>query len=416
MINWNYEYRIYPNPEQQKKMLLWLDICKKVYNYAIAERKVWLKSRKSPVNSCSIHSEYIIPANRPYPDYYKQKKALTAAKKEYPELKEVQSQVLQEVIGQVDTAFKFFKQRGFGFPRFKKRLRSFLFPQFKDNPIQNDEIKLPKIGKVIINQHRPIPEGFVIKQVRVVNKASGWYVICTIQGEGEIPLPVADLTKSSIGIDLGFDKVVATSKGEIIDRPRFLLELQSKLKWLQRRLKNKQKGSNNWKKANHAVARLHEHISRKRKDYHYKLAHHLCDQTEMMFIEDIDFKSWSKGILRKHSLDFGFGGFIDILEQVCQKRQVYLCKVNKDFTSQTCPSCGTLTGKKKLSQRIHSCPECGLTTHRDVAAAMVVEQKGLNVAVGQTVVLPTEEGSLKRGAVGNDGASLLRRSRKSDQQ
>ncbi|MDY6786140.1 MAG: transposase [Cyanobacteriota bacterium] len=412
MINWNYEYRIYPNTEQQEKMLLWLDICKGVFNYALGERKAWIKSRKSPVNSCSLHSEYIIPADEPYPDYYKQKKALTAAKKQYPKLKEVHSQVLQEVIGQVDTAFKFFHQRGFGFPRFKKKLKSFVFPQFKENPIQSNEIKLPKIGKVTINQHRPLPDGFVVKQVRVVNKASGWYLICTIQGEGEIPESVADITKTSMGIDLGFDKVVATSRGEVIDRPRFLLELQSKLTWLQRRLKNKQKGSNNWKKANHAVARLHEHITRKRKDYHYKLAHHLCNQTEMVFVEDINFKAWSREMLKKHSLDFGFGRFVARLEQVCKKRQVYFKKVNKDFTSQTCPNCEAITGKKKLSQRVHSCPECGFTTNRDVAAAMVVEQKGLSVALGQRVVLPTEDGSLKRGAIGNDSASLPRRSRK----
>ncbi|WP_397333926.1 zinc ribbon domain-containing protein [Oscillatoria salina] len=48
--------------------------------------------------------------------------------------------------------------------------------------------------------------------------------------------------------------------------------------------------------------------------------------------------------------------------------------------------------KKKLNQRVHSCPECNFTTNRDVAAAMIVEQKGL-IAVGQTVLLPTEEGS-----------------------
>jgi putative transposase len=132
----------------------------------------------------------------------------------------------------------------------------------------------------------------------------------------------------------------------------------------------------------------------------------------MLFVEDINFKAWGKGMLKKHSLDFGFGGFVDILEQVCKKRQVYFERVNKDFTSQTCPNCGAITGKKKLSQRVHSCPECGLTTNRDVAAAMVVEQKGLNVALGQRVVLPTEEGSLKRGIPGNSDASLPRRIRK----
>lgn len=42
---------------------------------------------------------------------------------------------------------------------------------------------------------------------------------------------------------------------------------------------------------------------------------------------------------------------------------------------------------------MHHCDECGYTTDRDVAAAIVVEQRGL-AAVGHTVVLPVEEGRL----------------------
>ncbi|WP_375340802.1 helix-turn-helix domain-containing protein [Okeania sp. SIO2C9] len=53
-------------------MLDWLEQCRRVYNYALAERKDWINSRKCPVNACSITSEYIIPADRPDPDYYKQ--------------------------------------------------------------------------------------------------------------------------------------------------------------------------------------------------------------------------------------------------------------------------------------------------------------------------------------------------------
>jgi putative transposase len=54
-------------------------------------------------------------------------------------------------------------------------------------------------------------------------------------------------------------------------------------------------------------------------------------------------------------------------------------------TSQTCPQCGAHTGKKELSERVHYCAECGYITDRDVAAAQVVEQRGL-VAVGQKVI------------------------------
>ncbi|HBE57810.1 MAG TPA: transposase [Cyanobacteria bacterium UBA11366] len=80
----------------------------------------------------------------------------------------------------------------------------------------------------------------------------------------------------------------------------------------------------------------------------------------------------------KHTLDAGFGQFVSILKFVCWKRGVYFAEVNKDYTSQVCPQCDSYTGKKDLSVRIHSCPECGYTTHRDVAAAQIVRNRGLS--------------------------------------
>ena len=93
-------------------------------------------------------------------------------------------------------------------------------------------------------------------------------------------------------------------------------------------------------------------------------------------------------MLCKHTLEAGFGQFLNILEFVCWKRGVYFGRVDPDLTSQTCPRCQTITGKKELSERIHSCPKCGYTTDRDMAAAQVVAQRGvqfLSVAVGRTV-------------------------------
>jgi putative transposase len=156
-------------------MLNWLEQSRRVYNYALAERRDWINSRKCAVNACSIRLEYVIPADTPYPNYYAQKRNLTQARKSIPKLDAVHSQVLQEVLARLDKSFRFMQERGFGFPRFKKygQMRSMLFPQFKANPVTGWQIKLPKIGAVRINLHRPIPQGFVVKQVRVVKKASG---------------------------------------------------------------------------------------------------------------------------------------------------------------------------------------------------------------------------------------------------
>ncbi len=179
-----------------------------------------------------------------------------------------------------------------------------------------------------------------------------------------------------MGIDLGLDKFLATSDGELVERPKFFVERQRQLKLLQRRLKHKVKGSKNQRKLGRKIPRLHQRNNDTRKDFHFKLAHQLCDQAGMMFAEDIDFRTWAKGMLGKQTLDAGFGQFLAILQWVCWKRGVYFIKVNKDYTSQTCPMCDAHTGKKELSDRIHSCPGCGYITSRDVAAAQVIRNRG----------------------------------------
>lgn len=48
------------------------------------------------------------------------------------------------------------------------------------------------------------------------------------------------------GLDLGLNSFVATSEGELIHRPKFYVDAQSKLRLLQRGLKRKASGSNNY--------------------------------------------------------------------------------------------------------------------------------------------------------------------------
>lgn len=384
MLTINYEYKLQPTKEQILDIEKTLDICRSVWNFALGQRKDWCRSRKSPVNACSISSEYIISADEPFPDYHKQAKQLTQAKKNYPILKSAHSQVLQQTLRTLDRAWDDMKSRGFGFPRFKNkyRMRSFVFPKLGVNPVRDDAIKLPQFGWMKWRKSREIPEGFEIKQARIVGKASGYFVILSLQLNVNVPSPLPH--GHPRGLDLGFDKFVATSDSEEIKRPRFLKTLQSKLKLLQRRLRNKQKGSNNRHKLNQKIARLHQRISDTRKDWHFKLAHHLCDGAGMIFIEDINFVSWQRGMLSKQSADAGFGEFVNILQWVCFKTDTYFSKVDKDGTSQTCPNCGTHTGKKSLEMRVHNCSNCGYRTTRDVAAAQEIRNRGVT-AVGQTV-------------------------------
>ena len=191
--------------------------------------------------------------------------------------------------------------------------------------------------------------------------------------------------KILIGLDAGIESFIATPS-ELIKSPKFLRSKLRTLKLLQRRLKKKIKGSNNWLKLQRKIAKFYEQVANIRRDWLFKLAHYVCDQADNIFVENINFKSWSKGMFCKQSLDSGIGGFINqILPFVCWKRGKFFLKVNKDFSSQECSNCGAFTGKKQLSERVHNCPVCHHYESRDINSAKILMQRGQR-AVGHTVL------------------------------
>ncbi|MFH7028087.1 MAG: RNA-guided endonuclease InsQ/TnpB family protein [Heteroscytonema crispum UTEX LB 1556] len=389
MFNLTYEFKLKPTKEQVETFEQWLEQCRRVWNYALAERKDWYKSRSCQINACSLRSEYIIPSDAPRPTYASQCKNLTQARKEIPALKTVQSQTLQQVLRKLEQAFVSMWERNHGFPRFKKsgRMRSFSFPQMGADSVKGGKVKLPMIGWVKLRQSRPIPEGCTIKQARVVKRVSGWYVMLTLQWDVSVPqiLPHGDM----IGVDVGLTNFLATSNRLTVKRPKFFVDAERKLKLLQQRVSRKKLGSNNWRKAQRKVAKLHEYIANRRKDWHWKLAHQLCEGVGAVFVEDLNLNGLARAMLGKHCLDASWGQFFQILEQCCFKYGAFFMKVDSRKTSQICPNCGHETGKKDLSERTHYCSNCGYVTDRDVAAAQVVLQRGC-AAVGHTVKMLSE--------------------------
>ncbi|MDJ0680332.1 MAG: transposase [Xenococcaceae cyanobacterium MO_167.B52] len=371
----NYRYRIYPDPQQIELLNEWLETCRVSYNYALGELKDWIASRKCPIDRCSLESEYIMAADYPFPSYHQQQNNLPKAKKKFPRLKTVPSQVLQTNIRRLHDSWDSFRARGYGFPRFKKygQMRSMLFPQFKSNPLRDWTIQLPKLGKVQINLHRPIPEGFVVKQVRVVKKAMGWFAVVAVQSDFELPSPIPH--GHAIGVDVGLLSYIATSDGYTEPRPKFFKTAYSRLKVLQKRLSRKKKGGKNYEKARIKVAKQHNHIAFKRTDYQFKLAHKLCDMADTIYVEDCDFRIMAKGILGKHTIDAAFGKQRDILEYVARKRNVFVGRIDHRGTSQTCPNCRSEV-RKDLSVRLHECNECGYVVDRDIASGQEICNRG----------------------------------------
>ena len=373
MLNQTYEFKLLPTVAQVETFDSWLRICVGVWNHALAERRDFARARKSPVNACSIRQEYIIPVDSKKPSYARQCASLSQAKKSRPWLKEPQAHVLQQVLRTLEAAFVATWERGKGFPRFKKRMRSFLFPQLNKQVLSANRINLPKVGWVKMRQSRPLPEGAVVKQVRVVRRASGFYAMLSLQQDITIPEPQPH--GNAIGVDVGIKSFLATSAGELVPNPHFFESGQRRLKELNRAASRKRKGSRRWRIAMHRVARQHERLSCARKDFHFKQAHRLCDQADAIVVEALNVAAMAKGSLSKQILDAGWSQFISILKWVGLKRGVCVEKVDARGTSQQCPQCGAAV-PKDLSVRVHECPECGYTVDRDVAAAQVVLSRG----------------------------------------
>lgn len=382
MLNLTYNYKLEPTDKQIEIIEHNLNVCKSVWNHALYERKLWYNSRSCKIDQCPLFQEYIVKPFE-YPTYHTQSAQLTLAKKNNAFLKSGNAQAMQQTLRKLDRAFNDMKSKKMGFPRYKKTMKS--FNVLGNISLEGNHLKIPLLKSIKIRKSREIPEGFKIKQVQIIKKASGYYANLMIELDVSVPdvLPHGH----ALGLDVGISSMLATSDGLVIPRPKFLDKALRKIKLLQRKLKKKILGSSNWKKLQHRIALLHEAVANRRKDYHFRLAHRLCENVGMIFVEDINFITWSKGLFAKQSLDMGLGQFITILKYVCSQTDTYFAKVNKDFTSQICPNCGVHTGKKELSVRVHHCNECGFECDRDVTASMVIRDRGLNnIAVGTSVI------------------------------
>jgi putative transposase len=52
MLTITYNFQLKPKKSQVQIIEIHLEACRKVYNYALRERKDWVNSRKSPINAC----------------------------------------------------------------------------------------------------------------------------------------------------------------------------------------------------------------------------------------------------------------------------------------------------------------------------------------------------------------------------
>jgi putative transposase len=374
MLNKMFQYRIYPTKKQEHLLNETLEECRWLYNHLLEQRKVAYEQEGKSL-SC-----------------FEQQKTYGVLKQERPRLSTVHSQVLQNVAVRVDLAMKAFFRRVRehaevpGFPRFKGKNRydSLTYPQVPSGcEIKQGKLFLSKIGHLKIVLHRPLKG--TPKTCTIHRSSTGkWYACfsCVVEPER---LPEND---KQVGIDVGLLTFATLSTGEEIANPRFFRKEEKILAKVQRKHSKLAKSTPERRKHRKRLARVHERIKWRRKDFTHQESRRIVDHFGVICVEDLHVNRLVHNhCLSKSIYDASWSEFFSKLSCKAEEAGRKYVAVNPAYTSQDCSRCHHRQ-VMPLSERTYHCPCCLLICDRDLNAALNIRAVGLH-SLGLSLEAPS---------------------------
>jgi len=359
-----FTYRLYPNTQQQRLLEQQLEECRWLYNHLLAARRDAWEERRESLR------------------YYDQAMILPTLKAERPALAGVHSQVLQNVAVRIDLAFQAFFRRCKageepGYPRFrgKGRYDSLTFPQVPVGcrlEAEDKCLRVANVGRVQIVLHRPL-EG-TPKTATIRRSSTGkWYVCFSCECTTPSPLPAAG---QQVGIDVGLQTFAALSTGQEIANPRFFCAEERALARVQRRLSKAEKGTPERAERRKVVARVHERTRWRRGDFTHQHSRRIVNTFDLIAAEDLSVNRMTHNhCLAKSIHDAAWSQFTALIAYKAAWAGRRYVAVNPAYTSQDCSQCGHRQ-KLSLSDRIYTCPCCGIVLDRDLNASLNILRLG----------------------------------------
>ena len=363
----NYRYRIFPTKKQTKALEGILEECRWLYHFLAERKDSWENSGISTA-------------------YHDQATSLPLLKAKRPSLRDVHSQVLQNVAVRIDLAFKAFFRRCRagetpGYPRFRGKFRydSFTFPQVPSGcSIKDGRLFVSKVGHIKMVQHRPL-DGCPKTATLFRSSTGKWYVTFACEVQPNILEP----RDNAVGTDVGIHTFASLSDESTIGNPRFFKDEEKELAKAQRKLSKEEKGTPKRAKRRRIVARIHERIRFKREDFTHQESRKVVDGYGRIFVEDLNVnRMLHDNCLAKSISDAAWSQFFAMTSYKAAEAGRVFVAVNPAYTSQTCSGCGHRQ-PMPLSTRIFNCPCCNLHIDRDLNAALNILKLGMGLhAVG----------------------------------
>jgi putative transposase len=413
-------YKLYPSKTQDGLLHATLQLHQQLYNGALEERIAAYRKAKRSVS------------------YVEQAASLTIIRREIPEYRALNCHSLQQTLRRLDRAYKafFFRVKkgasAAGFPRFKalERYPGWSFDTHGDGfkfiagaDWINGKLYLQGIGTLKARgRPRQRPDRIICADIQ--RKSSCWYLSLVVETS-----PVREGGAAACGLDWGtsrFATIVTKTVGdrfEAVENPRHLKQRTKKLKVAQRALSRAKRGSNNRRKARLRLSKIHAQVRNARTDFHHQITHRLIGRFGLIATEDLQVKNMTasakgsmekpgrnvkqKAGLNRSILDTAPASFIAILSYKAEEAgsQIVLHRPLETRASQTCPACGHVQ-KKTLSERGHSCSQCGHAEDRDSAAARVMLKLALGLPLNDGREPADEVGLAERPATNGIGRRI----------
>ena len=254
-----------------------------------------------------------------------------------------------------------------------------------------------KLGSVRIRRRDRIRYPLESLSSWTVKRENGVYYLVLLFNVDVQPKPPVS---GKVGIDVGVKDFLTLSTGEKINYPDRLRQLEERVRWEQRKLSRRVKGSSNYRKQKKAVAKAYAKARHYRENFQHQVSHRLIEDNQFIGMETLAVRNMTrkakkkldengkpmrngqsaKRAMNRSILRNGWSGFADKLAYKARWYGRTFVQVDMFYpSSRLCNNCGHKYDGLLLSEREWVCESCGSSHDRDVNAAMNILGEALRL-------------------------------------
>ena len=236
-----------------------------------------------------------------------------------------------------------------------------ILPFFNEKKTRAIQIKIP------LRHHKHSIKfsngGFEMKKVIQLKKTDGRVFMNLVWEKEVVP---KEISGKSIGIDVGYRQLIATSDGQMIGKE--MMDIYKKVV-------DKQKNSNAQKRAFRERDSL----------INYFVGQIDFSEVSKVCVEDlcnIKYKSKYNNKTNDLMARWTYRPLLDRIEMTCEAKGILLVKVSPAYTSQMCSSCGHVS-KENRNGDFFVCMNCEMKMNADLNATINIRNKGAMVPLSK---------------------------------